>query len=307
MLEGTDMYDQLADILTEYAKKTGQYNKRLQELRSLYEGKKGYETDLEKKLQKELVADLVGDYIFTDEDFVKQLYMKDNSVFDKVLNEIKYMLNIATAGSEEARQLEKAKKTFEDAYRSPGNVRKNTAAGVVDYSISYEDAIDKLANGTLDRSKNTHLLVSDHTPQILIDKAGAKDFKIVTGWDTAYLAMNKEGELPGNYHSLGANVMKAIPKALEDPLYIVKQNNGRINAVTEVVVKGNRPVLVSVELDAFKTLTLDGAQEADNYNLIVTFFDAKSSYLQNKVFSGEVKYNKNNEDPAHFISRLKSL
>ena len=35
--------------------------------------------------------------------------------------------------------------------------------------------------------------------------------------------------------------------------------------------------------------------------------DAKPNYLQNTIFAGDIVYNKNNEDPAHFILRLKSL
>ena len=90
--------------------------------------------------------------------------------------------------------------------------------------------------------------------------------------DVAYLAMNKGGTLSGNYHGLGAEIMKVLPTALEDPLYIVKQKNGRIAAVTEIVVT-----------------------------------DTKPNYLQNTILGGEIVYNKNNEDPAHFILRLKSL
>lgn len=195
-----------------------------------------------------------------------------------------------------------------DAFVSEYKAQKNTTEdGGVQYSLKYDDAIDQLESGTLDKSKNSHLLVAENTPRIYIDKADAKDLKIIMAWDTAYLAMNKKGEISGNYHGLGADVMKAIPKALEDPLYIVKQDNDRIVAVTEIVVKGKRPTLASIELDTYKATTQDGEFESDNYNLIVTVFDAQPSYLQNTVFKGVVKYNKNNEDPAHFILRLKSL
>ena len=118
VLEGTDMYQPLEDIVFEYAKATNQYDKRMQELRSLYEGKNGYETDFEAKLKKELVADLVGDYIFTDEKFVESLFTKNRSLWDKVKHEIDYLLRVATAGSEEARKIEKAKKVFEKVYES---------------------------------------------------------------------------------------------------------------------------------------------------------------------------------------------
>ena len=133
VLEGTDMYQPLEDIVFEYAKATNQYDKRMQELRSLYEGKKGYETDLEAKLKKELVADLVGDYIFTDEKFVESLFTKNRSLWDKVKHEVDYLFRVATAGSEEARKIEKAKKVFEKVYES--KTKKPTGEGGVQYSL----------------------------------------------------------------------------------------------------------------------------------------------------------------------------
>ena len=186
--------------------------------------------------------------------------------------------------------------------------KKNTTQEVsVKYSLPYSDAIDLLDREELDRSSNTHLLVLNHTPSLYVNKADAKNLKIVMAWDIAYLAMKKDGPLLGHYHNLGKDVMKRIPSALEDPLYILKQNNGRIVAVTEVVVKKNRSVLVSVELDTFKSTVQNGENLSENYNLIVTVFDAKANYLNNLFENSDVKFNKNNEDPAHFILRLKSL
>ena len=174
-------------------------------------------------------------------------------------------------------------------------------------ALAYHKAIDQLDGGNLDIQKNTHLRVLEHTPQIYIEKAGASNLEIVMAWDIAYLAMKKNGDIPGNYHGLGADVMKALPRALEDPLYIVKQKNGRIAAVTEIIVKGNRAVFASVELEAFQTTTQEGVTEGKEYNLVVTVTDAKTNYLQNTIFGGDVVYNKNDEDPANFILRLKSL
>ena len=175
------------------------------------------------------------------------------------------------------------------------------------YALSYDDAIDQLDNDTLDTTQNTHLRVLDHTPPIYIEKAGASNREIVMSWDIAYLAMKKDGDLQGNYHGLGTDIMKALPHALEDPLYIVKQKNGRLAAVTKIVVKGKRAVFASIELEAFQTTIQEGTTESKKYNLVVTVTDAKSNYLQNTIFGGEIVHNKNSEDPAHFILRLKSL
>ena len=175
------------------------------------------------------------------------------------------------------------------------------------FSLRYDDAIEQLESDTLDRSENTHLNVLDYTPQIYIDKASAKARGIIMAWDIAYLAMKKNGDIPGHYHGLGSDIMKALPEALKDPLYIVKQKNGRIAAVTKIVVKGKRAVFASIELETFKTTIQEGKTESKNYNMILTVTDAKPNYLQNTIFSGDVVYNKNKEDPAHFILRLKSL
>ena len=50
--------------------------------------------------------------------FAESLYTKNRSLWDKVKHEIDYLLRVATAGSEEARKIEKAKKVFEKVYES---------------------------------------------------------------------------------------------------------------------------------------------------------------------------------------------
>ena len=48
----------------------------------LYEGKKGYTgEDAGAKIQKELVADLVGDYLFTDKAFVEKLSTEHRNAY----------------------------------------------------------------------------------------------------------------------------------------------------------------------------------------------------------------------------------
>ena len=98
----------------------------------LYTGKPGYETDFQAKMEKELVADLIGKYLFTDADFVRNLSVQNRNLFQRLLDEIKYLLRITKPGSKEAKQLEKIKKLFEEVYRDA----KNTApSDGVKYSI----------------------------------------------------------------------------------------------------------------------------------------------------------------------------
>ena len=131
ILEGTELYDALHQSIVEYAKAKGDYDGRYKTIEKLYEGIEGAD------INKELTADLVGDYLFTDENFIRSLSTEQPGVFKKVYDEIKYLCKVATAGSKEARELEKIKKTFSDIYRDSGKAQKNTTEeGGVKYMIS---------------------------------------------------------------------------------------------------------------------------------------------------------------------------
>ena len=113
--QNTDLYKTLQESVFNYAiAKEGldNFNKRLKALEEMYKGKEGTTAEAE------LTADLVGDYLFTDYDFVHRLSTENRNVFQKIYDEIKYLCKVVTAGSKEARELEKVKKAFEDAYRA---------------------------------------------------------------------------------------------------------------------------------------------------------------------------------------------
>ena len=119
VLEKSDVYTELQSALFEYAKSKGEYDGRIETLTKLYEGVEGAD------IYKELTADLVGEYIFNDADFVGNLSTNHRNVFQRIYDEIKHLLKLATAGSKEARQLEKAKHVFDEAWKADA-VRKKT-------------------------------------------------------------------------------------------------------------------------------------------------------------------------------------
>ena len=140
ILEGTDLYESLAMAITEYAKKKGEYESRMQQIRDLYEGKEGYTgEDAEAKLE----AELVGDYIFTDKQFVEKLFTENRNLFQRIYDEIKYLCKLVTAGSKEARLLEKSKKMFAEAVNEAKQegVKNPTEEGGELYSIQ-KDVVD---------------------------------------------------------------------------------------------------------------------------------------------------------------------
>lgn len=129
-LENTEFYAKLQEYVFEYAKKKGEYDTRYKEFADLYNGIEGT------SVEAELTADLVGDYLFQDSDFINRLSTENRNVFQKLYDEIKHLLTLATAGSEQARRLEQVKHKFEQAYREAGKAQKNTADGGVKNSLS---------------------------------------------------------------------------------------------------------------------------------------------------------------------------
>lgn len=114
VLEGTELYGSLRDSVFEYASVKGELDGKRKALEKLYEGIEGADID------SELTADLIGDYVFRDTDFISTLSRRHRNIFQRLYDEIKHLCKLATAGSKEARELEKVKRAFEKAYREGG-------------------------------------------------------------------------------------------------------------------------------------------------------------------------------------------
>lgn len=130
VLEGTELYAEMQRVLFDYAKSKGDYQGRYDSLTKLYKGVDGT------TIEAELTADLVGDYLFTDENFVRHLSTQNRNIFQRIYDEIKYLWKLVTAGSKEARQLEKVKHAFDKAYKESATLSTDTK-----YSFNREQAI----------------------------------------------------------------------------------------------------------------------------------------------------------------------
>lgn len=149
VLEGTELYTELQNTLFEYAKSKGEYQTRYDTLTELYKNVKDADIDAE------LTSDLVGDYLFQDTDFINNLSTKNRNVFEKIYDEIKYLCKVVTAGSKEARELEKVRKAFADAYRASGKGDTKTKYSISEVSDIYNltfDEISKLSDEELDKA-----------------------------------------------------------------------------------------------------------------------------------------------------------
>ena len=126
VLEGTELYAELQKSVFEYARTKNDFKDRYNSLKALYKDIEGADVDAE------LTADLVGDYLFTDSDFINSLSTTNRNVFQKIYDEIKYLYKVATAGSKEARELEKVKRAFDKAYKESTKAQADTKYSLAD-------------------------------------------------------------------------------------------------------------------------------------------------------------------------------
>ena len=238
VLEGTDLYAELQKVLFDYAKTKNDYDGRRKAIEYLYKGIKDANVDAE------LTADLVGDYLFTDSDFVNHLSTKHRNVFQKIYDEIKYLFKAATKGSKEARELERVKRVFDKAYKESGKAqteaKTENPSGVIKYSL------DK----NWDNSYNLYTTTDDFVRQV--PSAMRHDFTRSLANKTSGMT---EGETrtvyiyAGNVYAFRADgymhgelVGSVTPTELKDKLASRKEYKNAIDTDTETANLWSKPI-----------------------------------------------------------------
>jgi hypothetical protein len=175
VLEGTELYNTLQNSIIEYSKAKGDYQGRLDALTKLYEGVKDADVN------KELTADLVGDYLFTDEDFVRHLSTTDRNVFQKIFDEMDYS-KIEKDANEAYRTMNLSAKEYLDMMNSVGATFASSMGDEKGYDTAKKglQAIADYASGTgadinnlnekykmITRSTTSYLSIADQFSGIL--------------------------------------------------------------------------------------------------------------------------------------------
>jgi len=157
----TEEYKKLKDSLFAYAESKGiDIKAEIKRRAAQYAGV----TDADP--EAELVADLIGDYLFTDRNYVKKLSTENLTGFKWLFNEIKHLCKLATAGSKEARELERVRKIFADIYREGSTKQSNTKLSISDSNgkkLSAEQA--EYFKDSKMRDENGNLKVMYHGSQ----------------------------------------------------------------------------------------------------------------------------------------------
>ena len=118
LLEGTKEYQELQQSIFEYAKQKGDFEGRQQTLSELYK-------DVENAdINSEITADLVGDYLFTDEKFINSLSTNKPSLFQKIKDLIDDLI-VRFKGTKEEKLLREVQKKFKAAYKQDGNLESD--------------------------------------------------------------------------------------------------------------------------------------------------------------------------------------
>lgn len=215
VLEGSpELYKALQNSVIGYAKQIGVYDAKYKDVVHLYRNQ-FQNDDLQTRKAKydaEITADLVGEYIFSDIDFVRSLSTQNRNVFQKVYEEIKYFLKSVKAGSDAEKQLLKAKKMFEDVYRETGKetVKEDgyeDGDTEVQYSMQVED------QDTIDFLENQEHIVT------------YKAMQLIDGKLYPPMAAKVKGE-NGRYQLTNPSELGKWQQATEDPKNIKKFKNG---------------------------------------------------------------------------------
>lgn len=124
-LKDSAYWNELVDSVRSYARQTPEIVNKYAEVQENYKGE---------NIGEEIIADVVGEYLFEEDAFVQNLSTQNQSLFQRIFDEIKYFLKLATAGSKQARDLERVKRTFEKAYRNT-NIESNSTQNA-EYDIA---------------------------------------------------------------------------------------------------------------------------------------------------------------------------
>lgn len=278
VFEGTEQYEALSAAMKEFAAEKGlDWDARVQEMQERYQNVKNADPE------KELLADLVGEYLFTDGDFVKSLSTKNPGLFKKIYEEIKYLAK-TFAGTKQGTALEKVKKTFAEMYRE-GEIKNTDQKDGVKYSLRVKktNGAETLVDpATITRSEildymdmsyrrkledNSYFPVSTHTPETIIatlrnygidilDKPLAMQAKKARQAQNDQDIHTKDGYTIRGHAMSAEEVIETIDK-LETPEAII-QETARTKTVTN-----NEGVKEEVDLsDAYVVfVTLDSGKE----------------------------------------------
>lgn len=175
LVENEAEANKLREFAKKYAETKGDYQARLDRANRLY-------ANTNANIDNEVTADIIGDYLFTDQQFINSLSTEQPNLFRRIYNEIKHWLRMATAGSKEARQLEQLQHSFEKAMNSK-QASETTTDGDAKFSLIGEEA-DKTFGQKVNNTRAKVMKKLGQTDQAIWEKTGYQQNDTTGKWQT---------------------------------------------------------------------------------------------------------------------------
>lgn len=292
LLEGTEEYTLLQNAVKEYAKSKGDYDHRIKSTEKLYSG-------LDANIENEVTSDLVGEYIFNDEEFIKKLSTSQPNVFTKIYDYVKHLYKTVTAGSQEARDLEKVKYRFEQAYKeNVKNIKLDTNFSLSENALQEVSDVVNQTREDSEKSLTQFVKLKDNTIKSLVDY-GVKDLPMLerSGHIRENILTEEQAKKLGfstknkHFHGLGVKTYLEIINSMDNPIGVYQYtNNGNYdnnNFIVVTPVEINKTnYIVPVEINQkgqYNQVEID-------YNKIKTAYSKNNTdYIQNLLNQGKIK------------------
>ena len=232
VLEGTEAYGALREALYAYAESKGELASRKTALTETYNG-------MNADIDAELTADLVGDYLFTDKDFINKL-TGNRTLFQKVWDEVKYLCKVATG--KELTEIEKVDREFARAWKEQGQIAQSEESGDVKYSISktskipYGEQLSQIEKGQMNGSNSLYV----GKPSEQLRSVGFSDAPFAMN-QSDYRKSRRTSANNKHYssHAVPYDFFEKMPKYLSDaPLLI--DNGEKVSIVTSYGMNDTR-------------------------------------------------------------------
>ena len=222
-------------------------------------------------------------------DALEELAKTDRNLFQRIVDVIRDFIRVLRGQPQTkslVKDLEYIEKRLARVYDSADTKKAAKSSAEIKYStgLSFKEQLQQMIDGTFDK-EHSHLFVRKNTPQIYLNlkKVNIPDLPIVMSYDNAAISMFDKniGTKSAHNHGLGIKTMSKIPEYMEDPYYIVKLKNGRINALLVKTDKKRRQFLISLELEVQKPVNAEysGGYEGKQH-LLLTAFGAEKRYFK---------------------------
>lgn len=151
----------------------------------------------------------------------------------------------------EYQDLRRAQRLFERALSTIPEVQTEVAPA---YSVnkSFAQQVDEVLSNPDGRNFETSHLMMGDTPQKLVDLGMKQLPMLVTSRHIWTIANEAGSDSNANYHGLGADMVKQLPQAIDDPAIIMVSKtrpNDSVVLLTELIDRQGRPVLAAIRFD----------------------------------------------------------